>query len=108
MPLLQKEMKRKPITFYLIKGPEAVERRLVKLEEDLRKWEGRIKQLTAVSLHLTKKFGPTKLICGASSLVRDLAIQTIHELQKERDALKAFVGESLRPWETKKSGPAPI
>jgi hypothetical protein len=104
----QTEKRKHSITHYLMKGPEAVERRLAKLEEDLKVWEGRIKHLTSVSFHLTRKFGPTKLIPRATSAMRDLATRTVQELRSERDALKALVGEHLRPWETKKSGPAPI
>ena len=91
-----------------MKGPEAVERRLIKLEEDLKVWEGRIKNLSSMSCHLTQKFGPTKLIPRATSAMRDLATRTLVELKEERDSLRALVGEHLRPWETKKSGPAPI
>jgi hypothetical protein len=100
--------KTKSITHYLMKGPEAVERRLAKLEVELKVWEARILHLTSVSFHFAEKFGPTKMVPRATAKMRDLATRTLHELRSERDALKTFVGEHLRPWETKKSDPAPI
>jgi hypothetical protein len=102
------DKKKKSITQYLMMGPEAVERRLAKIDLELKVWETRLKHLSVASCHLAKKFGPTKVLPRASFFVRDVATKTLHELRAERDALKSFVGEHLRPWETKKSGNAPI
>ncbi len=89
------------VFYYLMMGPHAVEKRLAVLDKKLHQWEARLKKVS----WFDGRFNGFK---KTTERARSMAHRALAEIQRERAALKNFVGDTLRPWETKKSGPAPL
>jgi len=88
------------IVSHLMKGPQAVEHRLRELDREFLHTKQRFMNLTTWKFRL-RPLGLAKTI-GTEVLRR-----TLQEIRAERRALRALLGNHLRPWEIKDSGPAP-
>src|SRR5690242_20543063 len=99
-----------------MKGPRAIEQRLEQLERELEMVKARLTDLAHFSLRLKRGWLASSIAASLRlhriipKLAARLALvgkRTLHEIHAERRALKSFVGEHLRAWETKPTGPAP-
>lgn len=99
--------KARSIAHYLMSGPEAIEARLVQLEKRMKLLQSPLVGLDSLRARLAKADKvPAPVVTGLRRLAA-LGTASLAELKRERDALKTFVGEHLKPWETGSSGPAP-
>ncbi len=89
------------VFYYLMKGPHAVEKRLAVLDKKLQQWEVRLTNVSWFN-------GKFSIFQKTTDRIRSIGNAALAEIHRERKALKSFVGDTLRPWETKKSGPAPF
>jgi hypothetical protein len=99
-----------------MKGPRAIELRLAQLERECEIVRARLTEIAQFSLRLRKTWLASSIAAGLrlhrilpkiAAKLAFLGKRTLHELNAERRALKAYVGEHLRAWETKPVGPAP-
>ena len=105
--------KKKPATGsiieYVMKGPHAIEKRLLQLEAEFEATKHRLMNLALFRIKLKKKgWTLPSFIRKGISTAGSLGHRTLREIKAEQEALTSFIGKQMRAWETKESGPAPI
>jgi hypothetical protein len=97
----------KSVIHYVMLGPQAVERRLVELDSELKRCKNRLTSLMSARLHLNS-WGLGRFLSRIVRRFRAGVGRTARQVNAERRALQALLGGSTRTWETTKPGPTPL
>lgn len=90
----------KPISHYLVKGPQAVESRLRELEKESLSLKARVINISIIRTCL-RELGLGRITPRVRTLLRTLGSRTLAEIRNEQLALQTILGRDVRIWEAK-------